>query len=118
MAFPPDVAEAALVACGRCCCICHKFCAARIELHHIVPKAEGGPDTAENCIPLCFDCHEEVGSYNPQHPKGRRFTDDELRAHRDHWYERVRGGSAAHPSEDHLRLDRELFTKIRELLPS
>ena len=42
MGFPPDVAESALLGCGRCCCICHKFCGTKMELHHIVQKQEGG----------------------------------------------------------------------------
>jgi hypothetical protein len=57
MAFPPEVAEQALLACARYCCLCHKFCGNKIETHHIV---QGGGDTFENCIPLCFDCHAEV----------------------------------------------------------
>ena len=39
MGFPQSVAEKALVACGRCCCICHVFCGTKIELHHINRKA-------------------------------------------------------------------------------
>jgi hypothetical protein len=86
MAFPPDVAERLLVACHRQCCICHKPAGNKMEIHHIVPKSEGGEDTEENGIPLCLDCHAEVGSYNPQHPKGRRFTSSELRKHKEQWF--------------------------------
>jgi hypothetical protein len=57
-----------------------------MEIHHIVPKSKEGEDTEENGIPLCLDCHAEVGSYNPQHPKGRRFTPSELRRHKDQWF--------------------------------
>jgi hypothetical protein len=64
-----------------------------MQVHHIVPEAQGGPDTIQNAIPLCFDCHEEVGSYNPAHPMGRKFSCDELRRHRDLWFEFVK----AHP---------------------
>lgn len=31
-----------------------------LEVHHIVPLAEGGPDTIENVIALCPNCHREV----------------------------------------------------------
>jgi hypothetical protein len=89
MAFPAEVAERALLACARYCSLCHKFCGNKIETHHIVP--EGG-DTFENCIPLCFDCHAEVGQYNTQHPKGRKFSTTELQAHRDRWYQLVTTG--------------------------
>jgi HNH endonuclease len=61
-----------------------------MQLHHIMPESVGGPDTAENCIPLCLDCHEEVGSYNPKHPIGRKFSPEELTLHRDLWFEVIR----------------------------
>lgn len=86
MAFPPDVVEKLLVACHRHCCICHKPAGNKMEMHHIIPKSEGGEDTEENGIPLCFDCHAEVGAYNPKHPKGRRFTPSELRQHKEQWF--------------------------------
>lgn len=57
-----------------------------MEIHHIVPESKGGEDTEENGIPLCFDCHAEVESYNPQHPKGRKFTSSELRKHKEQWF--------------------------------
>jgi hypothetical protein len=60
-----------------------------MQLHHIIPESEGGPDTISNCIPLCLLCHAEVGSYNPLHPIGRKFSEDELRRHRDVWFEFV-----------------------------
>lgn len=86
MAFPPSVAEELLVRCHRHCCLCHKPAGNKIEIHHIVPKSEGGDDSAENGIPLCFDCHAEVQSYNAKHPRGRRFTASELRKHREQWF--------------------------------
>jgi len=85
MAFQRNVAEELLVSCHRCCCVCHKFCGSKIEVHHIVPRSEGGEDTFENAIALCFDCHAEIGAYNPKHPKGRKFSPSELRRHRDQW---------------------------------
>ncbi len=30
-----------------------------LEVHHIVPLAEDGDDTVENCIALCPNCHRE-----------------------------------------------------------
>lgn len=61
-----------------------------MQLHHIVPEANGGPDTTDNCVPLCLECHEEVGSYNPNHPIGRKFTEQELKRHRDVWFDFVK----------------------------
>lgn len=31
-----------------------------LEAHHIVPLAEGGPDTVENCAALCPNCHRAM----------------------------------------------------------
>ncbi len=100
MSFPKDVVDAALVASGRCCCICHKFCGVRIETHHIRPTSKGVDDSFENCIPLCFDCHAEVEHYNDQHPRGRKFSESELRKHRDEWFLRVKELDTHSPVSD------------------
>jgi hypothetical protein len=74
-----------LVECHRRCCVCHVFCGVKMEIDHLVPRSEGGSSAIENAIPLCFDCHAEVHHYNVKHPRGRRFTPEELRGHRDAW---------------------------------
>jgi hypothetical protein len=51
-----------------------------VEVHHIVPQAEGGEDTEDNAAPLCPWCHELYGN---DHTK-RKF----IKEARDHWYER------------------------------
>ena len=86
MGFPQSVADEVLVKCGRHCCLCGKYAGLKTELHHIKQAADGGEDTADNCIPLCLECHAEVGSYNTHHPKGRKFTAKELKGHRDKYY--------------------------------
>jgi hypothetical protein len=58
-----------------------------MEIDHIVPAAEGGPSTPENGIPVCFECHAEIHSYNDKHPRGRKFRPDELRLHKEQWLE-------------------------------
>lgn len=51
-----------------------------------MPEADGGPDTFENCIPLCPDCHAEVMAFNPRHPVGATpYHKDELIRRRDDW---------------------------------
>ena len=90
MPFSPEVKAEALIACGRRCCICHKFCGVRVECHHIVPEAKGGANDLANCIPLCLNCHAEVEHYNPQHPKGNKFSPAELKGHRDNWHRLLR----------------------------
>ena len=92
MSFSEEIKTKAMIACGRCCCICHKFCGNNMEVHHIKARAEGGQDIYENAIPLCFDCHAEVRQYDPKHPKGIKFTEKELIMHRDEWYRKVKQG--------------------------
>jgi HNH endonuclease len=58
--FPPSVSDKVLIACGPHCVLCHRHVAVRIELHHIVPEAAGGPDTRDNRILVCFDCHADM----------------------------------------------------------
>jgi 5-methylcytosine-specific restriction enzyme A len=31
-----------------------------LEVHHIIPLSEGGPDTPENCVALCPNCHRAM----------------------------------------------------------
>jgi len=91
-----------------------------MEIHHILPKSQGGEDTEDNGIPLCFDCHAEVSAYDPQHPKGRRFTPSELRRHKEQWFAicsrapwdstlRVRSGVGSKIE----RLDDNMFSGLR-----
>lgn len=100
MPFSTTVYNKAMVACGRCCCICHRFVGKHIELHHIKQEADGGPNTFDNAIPLCLDCHADMGKTDPHHPKGRNYTSEELRGHRDHWYEIVKAGGVAFKNID------------------
>ena len=71
-----------LARCHRRCCICHRFCGVKIETHHIDPS---GGDEIDNAIPVCFECHAEIASHNPNHPCGRRFRASELRLHKEQW---------------------------------
>lgn len=86
MSFSPEVAEELLVKSARHCCLCRKFKGTKIEVHHIIPLANDGSDDPDNGIPLCFDCHADVMSYNAKHPKGRKFRSAELKKHRDQWF--------------------------------
>lgn len=113
--FSSEVKEKAMIACGRRCCLCHKFCGVGMECHHIVEAAQGGEDTFKNCIPLCFDCHAEVGHYNNKHPKGIKFSGNELRALRDRWYSKALSVESAH-SPGSMELDKKLFRKIYQTL--
>ena len=56
-----------------------------MELDHMIPKSEAGPDTIENAIPVCFECHAEIHAYNDKHPRGRKFRPSELKLHKKQW---------------------------------
>lgn len=91
MPFPLSVRLEALIQCQRHCCLCHQRKHTRIQCHHIVPEADAGPDTLDNCLPLCPDCHAEVMAFNPRHPIGSTpYHPEELRRRRDDWYAVVR----------------------------
>ncbi len=114
--FSPEIKLQAMLACGRRCCICHRFVGVKIECHHIFPEGKGGANSYENCIPVCFDCHADVGHYNPQHPKGTRFTPEELIGHRDKWYAMHAGGFAPAAPGNYLELDSKLYRRLYDLL--
>jgi len=78
-----------------------------MEVHHITPQKDGGEDTFENAIPLCFDCHAEVGAYNTCHPKGVKFSKTELKRHRDNWYKCVKQGNITSDTFLPMKLLRE-----------
>ena len=85
MTFPRDEVAELLARCHRRCCICHRFCGVKIETDHIQPREQGGGDEIENAIPVCFECHAEIHSYNDKHPRGRKFNPEELREHKAQW---------------------------------
>ena len=83
--FDRDEVAKLLVAVHRRCCICHRLCGTKIETDHIIQEADDGRDDIDNAIPVCFECHAEIHSYNDRHPRGRKFTPDELRGHKTQW---------------------------------
>lgn len=86
MPFSNKIKSEALARSGRHCCLCHKSVGINVEVHHIVQEADGGKNTLDNAMVLCFDCHADTGHYNVRHPRGNKYTPDELRRRRDAWY--------------------------------
>ena len=117
MPFSPEVKEDVLVACGRHCCLCHKYCGIKIEIHHIHTKGDGGVDEYENAIPLCFDCHADMTSYDHKHPKGTKFTQPELKRHRDGWYKKIAGSTGIAPQEEIIEADKKVLGNLLDVLP-
>lgn len=87
MPFSSLIKEEALVKSRRCCCVCHEFAGVYANVHHIIQESNGGPNSLENSIVLCLRCHGEAGHYNVNHPMGNKYSSEELRKHRDLWWE-------------------------------
>lgn len=104
MGFSRETREEILIKAARSCSVCHQQKGVRIELHHIIPKEQGGTDNKENAIALCFDCHADAGHYNPKHPRGTKFSPTELRKHKIAWEDNVERGhvSKATTENNHL----------------
>ncbi|MBI4207195.1 MAG: HNH endonuclease [Betaproteobacteria bacterium] len=120
MAFSREVRTEALVAAARHCCLCHRYRGVKVEVHHIVPVAKGGADTADNAIALCFDCHADAGHYNPAHPRGTKISVDELRLARDLWHRAVQMNRIEAPHDEDWLYCRYLvcksFSALREIV--
>ena len=117
MPFPSNVKEDVFVACGRCCCLCHKFCGIKLEVHHIQEESAGGPNTFNNAIALCFDCHADMRSYDHKHPKGNKYSESELRRQRDTWYEKVKGNIGVAPRAAIVETDKQVYELLVRVLP-
>ncbi len=85
MAFDRDEVAALLAKCHRRCCICHRFCGFKMETDHMKPAGKDGTDDIDNALPVCFECHAEIHCYNNDHARGRKFTETELRIHKEQW---------------------------------
>ncbi len=90
MPFSPEVKDEALLKSRRACCLCREFAGLYINVHHIEQEAQGGSNDIENAIALCLRCHGEVGHYNTDHPIGKKYKPEELRAQRDEFWELCR----------------------------
>lgn len=79
------------------CCRCQSIV---VEVHHIIPQADGGPDTIANAAPLCAKCHADFGA-NPAKRNGNgaghwrklkgsakvHLDDGAVRSAEGHWFE-------------------------------
>lgn len=119
MSFDSKVKEKAFIACKRYCVLCEQFKSTKMECHHIVPKYNGGEDTFDNCIPLCFDCHQEIGAYNSKHKKGNKYSVSELKQRRNEFYQKITDGKFPINTniENYIpkECDIELAKKIKEV---
>lgn len=70
----------------RHCCFCDKKCTTNIVIHHIDNNNENYIE--DNLIPICFDCHSSIESYNPKHPTGAKYKEEEIKSRRYQIYEK------------------------------
>ena len=82
--FSEDIKVKTLLWSYRHCCLCEKSCGTDIEVAHI----EKGKNDLDNAIPLCYDCHSEIGRYNREHPRGNKYRPEELKTRRAQIYEK------------------------------
>jgi len=78
-----------LLWCERHCCLCEKQCDTNIIIHHIEQKGSREVlSNIDNAIPLCYDCHGRIRSYNPKHAVGTAYRNTEIKTRRDQIYEK------------------------------
>ncbi len=108
-----NVADDILVRCARHCCICRRFRPLLLQVHHIHERAQGGSDEPDNLIATCISCHAEI---HTETRLTRRFTEDELKKHRDEVYRLVADGKLPQLDDHDDRIDQltralvDLFT--------
>ena len=90
MAFSKKIKNKIFVQSARHCCVCHRATGINIEVHHIKPRKQGGEDTLDNAIALCFNCHADAGHYFAGHPKGAKLSPQELIKHKSEWFKIVK----------------------------
>lgn len=117
MGFSSKIQSEILVASARHCCVCHRYRGVKVEIHHILPQEQGGQDTFENAIPLCFDCHSDAGHYFAKHPKGTKFSPQELKKHKETWFNIVKENKIPIKEETYFH-SRYLITKEFDILKS
>lgn len=84
--FPRKDAIDRLIWCNRHCCLCDKPCGVHIELAHI--DNDRTKNDIDNAIPVCYECHAMIGSYNDLHPRGQKFKVDEIKGRREFIYDK------------------------------
>ena len=87
MPFSESIRTKVLLWSDRHCCLCKKPCGINIEVAHIENEVEGGKNVLDNAIPLCFECHGNIGHYNPKHPKGTKIKAEEIKKRREQIYD-------------------------------
>lgn len=91
------------------CCWCRDL-RNKVEIHHIIPQADGGSDDEDNAAPLCGSCHNLLGG-NPDLRK-------EIRQRRNQWYELCSKRLYQSPSPEQPKGGDELEHHLAQESPS
>lgn len=84
------------------CCRCQSI---GIEVHHIVPQKDKGPDTFDNAAALCPNCHSWFGA--------NRDKQKEIKHMRDWWYQITEKYYA--PTDTNYKLLSDINSKVEAL---
>jgi tetratricopeptide (TPR) repeat protein len=76
--IPTDVRNKVLVDAMHRCCLCPEHQEV-VDLHHVVPISEGGPNTEDNLMAICPTCHAKI------HRIRIDYTVDQLRMYKERW---------------------------------
>lgn len=79
-AIPKAVQDKLLVEAMHRCCLCPEH-ADITEVHHIDPISEGGPNSEDNLIVVCSNCHSKI------HRIRNRYNPKQLQMYKERWVE-------------------------------
>jgi tetratricopeptide (TPR) repeat protein len=79
--------EKVLIKSRHRCCVCHQFAGQSINVFNINPDVKDAPDSLENAIVLCLRCNAEAVYASSQNIPGNKYSPQELRRHRDLWWQ-------------------------------
>lgn len=88
----------------------------RVQVHHIQPREQGGPDSYENAIPLCPNCHDEVHSGYAPGRVSRTYTAEELRQHLDRTKQLAMQRADLRPGSEEWKADVERLRFFSQVL--
>ena len=74
MSFTEKIKNEVMQKAGYCCCVCQRS-SVSVQVHHIIPEAEGGDDSIENAVPLCPSCHSDYGGNPEKRTRIRQMRD-------------------------------------------
>jgi hypothetical protein len=107
--IPPETVDQMMLKCGRRCCICRRYRPTRLQVHHIKERSDGGTHDEDNLIVTCQTCHTDVHSHVPFM---RRFSEAELKGHRDALIKLVREGTLPATGTEDADVILDLISRI------